>query len=84
MMSPKDGSYTPENSEAVILELSETPSTSLLSRVKSLTDKVVTVSGIVLSVSGVATCLAPALLSARVATVLKTGSFFLSGYSLLG
>ncbi|UJR11289.1 hypothetical protein I4U23_015470 [Adineta vaga] len=85
-LCPKNGTYTPaETSDGrVPLELDETPSTGLLKRIKDVTDTVVMVGGIVLSVTGVVTFFSPALFSARAMNVVQTGSFILSGYSLSG
>ena len=86
MISPKDGTYTPSSSVAsngrVVLEVSETPSTTLSKRIGVIADNLVMVGGIVLSVAGVVTFFAPALLTATVATVVQTGSFILSSYSM--
>ncbi|CAF1263281.1 unnamed protein product [Didymodactylos carnosus] len=86
ILAPKNGTYTPANTSdgRVPLELDETPSTGLLKRIKDVTDTVVMVGGIVLSVTGVVTFLSPALFSARAMSVIQTGSFILSGYSLYG
>lgn len=86
MIAPKDGTYTPplsKKDEPVVLELSETPATTLLKRIGALTENVISVGGVVLSVTGVVTFFAPALLTATVASVVQYGSFILSGYSLL-
>ncbi len=85
MLYPRDGTYTPADSKAtdpVVLEVNETPSTGFLQRVKVIADTVVMVGGIVLSVSGVVTFFAPALLTTTVGLVMQTGSFILSGYTI--
>ena len=61
----------------------ETPSTKLFARVLDLHSKVVTVAGIVLSVTGVVTFMAPSLLTATVAKISACGSFYLSGCSFV-
>lgn len=61
MVAPKDGTYTPDildtKDKRVVLELCETPSTKLLKRIGVITDNVISVAGVVLSVSGVVTFL---------------------------
>lgn len=86
MIAPKDGTYTPADSNridnCVVLEVGETPATSLGERIGKLVDNVAMVGGMILSVSGLVTYLAPTLLGATVTSVMSTGSFFLSGYSI--
>jgi hypothetical protein len=86
ILAAKDGTYTPANTSdgRVLLELDETPSTGLLTRIKDVTDTVVMVGGVVLAVTGVVTFFSPALFSATAMYVIQTGSFILSGYSLFG
>ena len=83
VISPKNGTYTPADNK-VVLELSETKASEFLQRVKTIADVCVTVGGVVLSVTGVATCLAPALFTKRAMAAIQMGSFILSAYSAIG
>jgi hypothetical protein len=84
MLYPRNGKYTPdENNEdkRVILEVGESPDAKLDERVLAVAKSVVTVAGIVMSVSGVVTFFAPTLLNSTVMAVRQAGSFILAGHS---
>lgn len=86
MLFPRGGTYTSLFNQVngrVALDVAETPSTEFLPRLKAVTDTVVMIAGIGLSVSGVVTCFAPSLLTKTVAMAMRFGSFALSGYSIL-
>ena len=85
MLYPKDGTYNQNEKDGrVILQVSETPSSSIFQRVVAITNTFVMVGGMALSVAGVVTFFCPALVTVTVETVMATGSYFLAGYSIAG
>jgi hypothetical protein len=87
IIAPRNGTYTPskkelDKDERIVLEVMESPSASILSRIVDITQTVVSVAGIAMSVTGVVSCLRPQLFSKAAQTAIKYGSFALSGYTI--
>lgn len=82
LLFPRNGTLSNLIDGRVALDVAETPSTGFLPRLKAVSDTVVMIGGIVLSVTGVVTCFSPALFNQTVLMAMRFGSFALSGYSI--
>uniref|UniRef100_A0AC35FYC6 DUF4781 domain-containing protein n=1 Tax=Panagrolaimus sp. PS1159 TaxID=55785 RepID=A0AC35FYC6_9BILA len=84
---PENGTYTPEGDERVNLIASESPNSSLLCRAKAITDTVVMVGGIVLTVTGLVLLAPVSIFSAATTAAIASGSFYggavLTAYSVI-
>jgi hypothetical protein len=91
MMYPSNGTYTPPvagggggGGDDVPLRSNETPASSVLQRIKAVTDTAIMIGGMVLSVTGVVSYFAPNLFGEAVKTAMTVGFYILSGYSTVG
>lgn len=86
MIAPEDGTYTPKQlvKGKVQLIAFESASTKPLQRIKAISDTLVSIGGMALSVAGVVTFCNPKAFSDVVMKAIKYGSYFITAYGATG